>query len=209
MRLKLSKSSIVKLVESALENIGGSCDYNNKQDNFHSEIVLDNIKYNMFIDYTLSDEKVIIWVYLPVSGLSSDHYPAVNELIAKINGNAQRGYFQAYLHDDETIIRFKAELDHEGAELYSDVLQDIMAHAINQSHSNIDSLLELINQDVKINNTEIKTESEKFCMKCNHSNPKDSNFCAECGYKLLLACSKCGTIPSVGANFCRECGFKL
>lgn len=58
--------------------------------------------------------------------------------------------------------------------------------------------------------TENKSQDEKFCPDCGAKNPKNAKFCSECGAKLSVKgkCPACGA--EVGkSKFCPECGQKL
>lgn len=56
----------------------------------------------------------------------------------------------------------------------------------------------------------VSDECEQFvsCPNCGSVCGADTNFCANCGEKLLemRKCSRCGTLLDEGANFCRNCG---
>ena len=47
------------------------------------------------------------------------------------------------------------------------------------------------------------------CPKCQFENPKNSNFCLECGQKLEQKCPQCEKALPVGAKFCNGCGHQL
>lgn len=56
----------------------------------------------------------------------------------------------------------------------------------------------------------VSDECEQFvsCPNCGSVCGAATNFCANCGEKLLemRKCSRCGTLLDEGANFCRNCG---
>ena len=47
------------------------------------------------------------------------------------------------------------------------------------------------------------------CPKCQFENPKDAEFCIECGSALEYRCPKCGSITPATGKFCKKCGHKL
>ena len=51
--------------------------------------------------------------------------------------------------------------------------------------------------------------SPVICPECGESNAAGSNFCKNCGKKLLSKCPKCGTSVEEGSGFCSNCGEKL
>jgi membrane protease subunit (stomatin/prohibitin family) len=52
-----------------------------------------------------------------------------------------------------------------------------------------------------------KMLSMSQCPKCNNQVPAGSKFCSNCGSSLIAtACSKCGAALAPGAKFCAECG---
>lgn len=51
-----------------------------------------------------------------------------------------------------------------------------------------------------------------FCHNCGKQNEDSSNFCIDCGTKLIkdsIECSKCGEINEPNSNFCVKCGNNL
>ncbi|MFH1727262.1 MAG: tetratricopeptide repeat protein [Pseudomonadota bacterium] len=50
-----------------------------------------------------------------------------------------------------------------------------------------------------------------FCNFCGKDNPDSSNFCSQCGSKIIkdYLCPGCGTKSLPGANFCHICGYKV
>jgi len=44
------------------------------------------------------------------------------------------------------------------------------------------------------------------CLKCQHNNREDANYCEECGAKLQLICPKCRSEQRPQAKFCDKCG---
>jgi class 3 adenylate cyclase len=44
------------------------------------------------------------------------------------------------------------------------------------------------------------------CPRCRHDNPPQSNFCLECGGRLILTCDSCGAELPSGSRFCNYCG---
>ena len=51
----------------------------------------------------------------------------------------------------------------------------------------------------------------KKCLKCGQSYPDNTNFCPECGEKLVeeIVCPKCGAPIAEDDKFCKACGAKL
>ena len=51
------------------------------------------------------------------------------------------------------------------------------------------------------------------CPSCGHENPEGSEFCLQCGSKLVagmvLSCPACGYELPPGARFCNKCGHRL
>ena len=51
-----------------------------------------------------------------------------------------------------------------------------------------------------------------FCHNCGQKNDDNSNFCINCGTKLIkesIKCPKCGKINELDSNFCENCGTNL
>jgi class 3 adenylate cyclase/tetratricopeptide (TPR) repeat protein len=44
------------------------------------------------------------------------------------------------------------------------------------------------------------------CLRCQHDNPPESNFCLGCGARLVLACPSCAAALPAGSRFCNKCG---
>ena len=47
------------------------------------------------------------------------------------------------------------------------------------------------------------------CPKCQFENPKEAEFCIECGKSMEFHCPKCGTITPATGKFCMKCGHNL
>ncbi|MDX1375100.1 MAG: adenylate/guanylate cyclase domain-containing protein [Burkholderiales bacterium] len=47
------------------------------------------------------------------------------------------------------------------------------------------------------------------CVACEHDNPADAKFCAQCGAALSRACPTCGVSVASGQRFCANCGARL
>lgn len=52
-------------------------------------------------------------------------------------------------------------------------------------------------------------EGEIACPNCKSHNPADSQFCKNCGTKLINSCPNCGAHVDANMNFCNKCGTKL
>ena len=57
--------------------------------------------------------------------------------------------------------------------------------------------------------TQQKSQGERACASCGELNPKESNFCLECGKPLALTCASCGESVPAKARFCNACGEKV
>ncbi|MFX1411288.1 MAG: zinc-ribbon domain-containing protein [Promethearchaeota archaeon] len=51
--------------------------------------------------------------------------------------------------------------------------------------------------------------AEKYCPRCNVSTSIYSEFCRNCGLKLLHKCPSCGKYLSTGMQFCDNCGYEF
>ena len=47
------------------------------------------------------------------------------------------------------------------------------------------------------------------CPKCDFDNPKEAEFCIECGSPMEFHCPKCGAITLATGKFCMKCGHNL
>src|SRR6516165_4537800 len=47
------------------------------------------------------------------------------------------------------------------------------------------------------------------CARCGTDNPRDNNFCAQCGNALVRSCVKCGAESPAISKFCGKCGAPL
>jgi len=47
------------------------------------------------------------------------------------------------------------------------------------------------------------------CPKCQFENPKNAEFCVECGNRLDVLCPNCGSLNSPVYKFCKKCGQDL
>jgi class 3 adenylate cyclase/tetratricopeptide (TPR) repeat protein len=47
------------------------------------------------------------------------------------------------------------------------------------------------------------------CSKCDFDNPKEAEFCIECGSPMEFHCPKCGAITAATGKFCMKCGHNL
>ena len=47
------------------------------------------------------------------------------------------------------------------------------------------------------------------CPKCDFDNPKEAEFCIECGSRMEFHCPKCGAITPATGKFCMKCGHNL
>ncbi len=47
------------------------------------------------------------------------------------------------------------------------------------------------------------------CPKCHLENPKENNFCRQCGARLVASCPKCGADVLQDDRFCGKCGHRL
>ncbi len=54
-----------------------------------------------------------------------------------------------------------------------------------------------------------ESEDARACASCGELNPKESNFCQECGKPFALTCASCGESHPAKARFCNACGEKV
>ena len=50
--------------------------------------------------------------------------------------------------------------------------------------------------------------TDKKCPRCNYSASIYSEFCPNCGFKLLLACPECQSVITYDNQICKSCGYK-
>lgn len=58
---------------------------------------------------------------------------------------------------------------------------------------------------------EVKKEEKNICDVCGHKNPKDAQFCMNCGSKVIteIICPSCDKKLSKNSKFCHHCGAKV
>ena len=204
---KLSSSSIEELLDIVFENLGAEYSYSENGENYTSSMNIDGESYFVVIDFGLEAEKIIVSVYLPLEEIGPEYFERTNEITAKLNANIKCGCFTDSVVKNRIYVRFKIQLDFEGADLYPEVIRDMLLVALNESNDNLSEFTSIANKSVSV--TLEKSAQLSDCVECGHSNPVNSKFCSQCGSKMISACTKCGTNPTPGAKFCRECGSKL
>jgi ribosomal protein L40E len=48
-----------------------------------------------------------------------------------------------------------------------------------------------------------------ICSQCGIQNPRNAQYCNECGSQLLQMCSNCKRLNPIGSSFCSKCGYQL